>query len=527
MIGLTFASLLMAAGLECWAPTVSDVAPSLSARERTGVPPLARQLDRAEQLLRTDARINALGGTRVRLHRFIGHPASGGAPLMADASVWLHRRPSTWGPQCTLLRGSDYTHHAALSAHFNQLDPLYHLLENPQAASTDSAFTLPEVVDTVQGVPVYGHREFGARVLLLTRDGVPPLVRVTGDSMRWRVNPMLFAGATPGAVRVIALALTMSDGGDPQRAQLEQWLREMNLAPWREMLTGLADVGQPSLVNLLTRDAGASVVGFSSEFGAGWIADNLVPTAEQLTAGGKPLHDLVWSSASSAPFPHWVTLDLGKRQWLTTLVFNNALSEEPDHPGISARLIEVHVGNALDALRKVASFELQRNRNDQAVQVAPVEARYIKFLVRSNWGHPWYTELGASMVYDNGMRPESLAVALAAGGRADVYGIYFDFAGAAVRAESRAAIDEIAAWARANPGRSLRIEGHTDNVGGDAVNTLLSQQRADAVVAELVKRGIPASRLSARGLGSRQPVASNGSEAGRARNRRVSVEAPR
>ncbi|WP_026849130.1 OmpA family protein [Gemmatimonas phototrophica] len=277
------------------------------------------------------------------------------------------------------------------------------------------------------------------------------------------------------------------------------------------------------LVNLFTREAGARIAGFSSEFGSIWIADNLIPTAEQLTPTGKPIHDLVWSSASNVPFPHWITIDLGRRQWLTTLVFNNALTEEPDHPGISARLLELHVGDTPTELRKVASFELQKNTNDQAVQITPVEAQYVKLVVRSNWGHPWYTELGAGMAFDDGTRPGTLAAALRSDGRADVYGLYFDFASAVLRAESRAAIDEIVAWHTTNPTRALTIEGHTDSVGGDAANGPLSQQRARAVVAELVKRGVPAARLSAAGFGSTRPVSGNDTDAGRARNRRVSV----
>ncbi len=169
-------------------------------------------------------------------------------------------------------------------------------------------------------------------------------------------------------------------------------------------------------VNWLTRRAGARVTGFSSEFGAGWVADNLVPSDEQLRPDGRPVADLVWSSAGSAPFPHWVSLDLGQPRWLTQFVFGNALSEEPDHPGISARALELWVGDAPQALRKVAAFELLRNQDGQAVTIEPVQARCLKFIVRSNWGHPWYTELGAAQAFDDGRRPAaSVAPRRAAG----------------------------------------------------------------------------------------------------------------
>uniref|UniRef100_UPI00261CDF2E OmpA family protein n=1 Tax=Dokdonella sp. TaxID=2291710 RepID=UPI00261CDF2E len=65
---------------------------------------------------------------------------------------------------------------------------------------------------------------------------------------------------------------------------------------------------------------------------------------------------------------------------------------------------------------------------------------------------------------------------------------------------------------------------HTDNAGGAAHNLDLSKRRADAVVDALTsKRGIAADRLLAQGMGSASPVASNDSEAGRAKNRRVEL----
>ncbi|AMW03853.1 hypothetical protein [Gemmatimonas phototrophica] len=223
---------LLSAGLDCWAPTVVQTASSLSAAERTGVAPLTHTLDRAEQLLRGNTHINALSGVRARLHRFIGHPASPGAPLMADASVWLHRREELWGPQCTLRSGADYTSHAMLSAHVNQLDALFGLLENPQEVTERGTFPPPVVTDSVQGHPIYA-----GRVLLLTREGVPPLVPVPGDSTRWRVNPALFAGSRRGEVRVIALSLVVNNDDDPQLPAMTQWLTGMDLRPWRALIT--------------------------------------------------------------------------------------------------------------------------------------------------------------------------------------------------------------------------------------------------------------------------------------------------
>ena len=84
--------------------------------------------------------------------------------------------------------------------------------------------------------------------------------------------------------------------------------------------------------------------------------------------------------------------------------------------------------------------------------------------------------------------------------------------------EGRATLDRLApCWSH---GR-FEVEGHTDNTGTDAINQPLSERRAQAIVDELVKDGIAASDLTARGYGSSRPVADNATPEGRAHNRRV------
>lgn len=95
---------------------------------------------------------------------------------------------------------------------------------------------------------------------------------------------------------------------------------------------------------------------------------------------------------------------------------------------------------------------------------------------------------------------------------------------AVIRAASGSLLDGIARAADACPGR-LRIEGHTDNVGRDRANITLSLRRAEAVRTALIRRGVEAGRLTAEGRGAASPVASNDTEAGRARNRRIEIRA--
>lgn len=109
-------------------------------------------------------------------------------------------------------------------------------------------------------------------------------------------------------------------------------------------------------------------------------------------------------------------------------------------------------------------------------------------------------------------------------GHATVYGIYFDTGKAIVKPESDAALVEIAKMLKADPTLKLNVVGHTDNVGGMDSNMKLSMARGEAVVQALVARyGIAADRLKGYGVSSLAPVASNDSDAGRAKNRRVEL----
>lgn len=109
-------------------------------------------------------------------------------------------------------------------------------------------------------------------------------------------------------------------------------------------------------------------------------------------------------------------------------------------------------------------------------------------------------------------------------GHSAVYGVYFDTGKADVKPESDPTLKEIAKLLQQNPALKLHVVGHTDNVGQLPANLDLSHHRADAVVKILsTKYSIAAARLDAQGVGPLAPVASNDSEAGRAKNRRVEL----
>ena len=87
----------------------------------------------------------------------------------------------------------------------------------------------------------------------------------------------------------------------------------------------------------------------------------------------------------------------------------------------------------------------------------------------------------------------------------------------------RQILDDFARGLQGNPNARVTIIGHTDNVGSDAVNDPLSVNRAASVRNYLTSRGVPAAHISIDGRGEREPVASNETTDGRARNRRVEI----
>lgn len=114
------------------------------------------------------------------------------------------------------------------------------------------------------------------------------------------------------------------------------------------------------------------------------------------------------------------------------------------------------------------------------------------------------------------MLSEAVAIAIDvkfATGKADIQG------------DASAEVQKVVDFMKKYPEVKVTIEGHTDSRGNEAKNKALSQKRADAVKAEVVKAGVDAARLTAEGFGSAKPVADNKTEEGRAKNRRVVASA--
>lgn len=101
--------------------------------------------------------------------------------------------------------------------------------------------------------------------------------------------------------------------------------------------------------------------------------------------------------------------------------------------------------------------------------------------------------------------------------------INFETGKAAIKTESLEIIDQIVQMLKDNPSLKINIEGHTDNIGTPQSNQTLSENRAKAVMNAIIAQGIDKSRLTSKGLGQSKPIADNGTEEGRAKNRRVEI----
>jgi outer membrane protein OmpA-like peptidoglycan-associated protein len=101
--------------------------------------------------------------------------------------------------------------------------------------------------------------------------------------------------------------------------------------------------------------------------------------------------------------------------------------------------------------------------------------------------------------------------------------VTFETGSATLTAASNQQLDDLAAVLKTFPTATVSVNGYTDNTGDAAANTTLSTQRAEAVKSALVSKGIATERVAAAGYGPDKPIASNDTEAGKAKNRRVEI----
>jgi len=166
-----------------------------------------------------------------------------------------------------------------------------------------------------------------------------------------------------------------------------------------------------------------------------------------------------------------------------------------------------------DNFNRASTIMVQKDGKETWVEVRSYNAMYRLTIVEKQ-----------SMEQEMVANAEALGNGINATGHAAVYGIYFDTGSSVIKPESEAAISEIAKLLQKDAALKLYVVGHTDNVGTLSSNTKLSQDRAASVVTALTgKHGIAAGRLNPQGVASLCPVASNDTEEGKAKNRRVEL----
>lgn len=101
--------------------------------------------------------------------------------------------------------------------------------------------------------------------------------------------------------------------------------------------------------------------------------------------------------------------------------------------------------------------------------------------------------------------------------------VLFDFGKYNLKSDTQIKLARLTGIIQAHPGLHLAIEGHTDNIGSDAANVRLSEQRADAVRNFLIQQGLAEDTVTAIGVGKADPVADNATKEGRQKNRRVEI----
>ena len=101
--------------------------------------------------------------------------------------------------------------------------------------------------------------------------------------------------------------------------------------------------------------------------------------------------------------------------------------------------------------------------------------------------------------------------------------IFFKFGSAELLPESMSEINQVTKLLEEHSAMKIKITGHTDDIGTDEANQLLSEQRASSVVQAIIQKGIDPKRLAAEGKGEKQPIADNKTPEGQSQNRRIEM----
>lgn len=184
------------------------------------------------------------------------------------------------------------------------------------------------------------------------------------------------------------------------------------------------------------------------------------------------------------------------------------------------------VANYVTALKGIGAVELNQTDSVLAARVLklarPEGDIYVSVEPEGNHAHYYSLTFIEPQVRQQLITADAMYQAINKVGFVALY-INFDTNKSEIKPEGEPVIAQIVALLKTSLSLKISIDGHTDNVGSPAANKALSLQRAKAVMQAVVKQGIDASRLMARGFGQEVPIADNRIEEGRAKNRRVEL----
>jgi OmpA-OmpF porin, OOP family len=183
------------------------------------------------------------------------------------------------------------------------------------------------------------------------------------------------------------------------------------------------------------------------------------------------------------------------------------------------------IRNHQQAIAKISGKTIYEDVRYTVLTVAK-DGREIWALVDTAWAKGYMLTIieKQEMAQEVASSAELFQSGLKTSGHVEVPGIFFDTGKSELKPESQAALTEVAKLLKTDPALKVYVVGHTDNVASLDLNMKLSQARAEAVVQSLITaHGIAANRLVGRGAGPLAPVASNDTEEGRAKNRRVEL----
>ena len=215
-------------------------------------------------------------------------------------------------------------------------------------------------------------------------------------------------------------------------------------------------------------------------------------------------------------------------------VNDNAIESKVD---VTRKFLTVFRGNTIDLLNAqpvAATIDITDNGSGKITETVNTNSATGKFLITlpsgKNYGiavkannylfHSENFDLpdgGEDNIVSKTIQLKNVAV----GNTITLTNIFFDLGKATLRIESNAELDRLVKLMNDAPKLKIEISGHTDNTGSAAMNENLSQQRANAVVSYILTKGIDTSRLTAKGYGSKKPIATNDTESGRQQNRRT------